>query len=287
MIAAGEPSPPRAPVGALRELLRRDGWPSLAAALATMAVELGVFLGALACGADGRQSAIASLAAGVVWVSLAAPALAAGSNSGLGALLRGGIVADASAVLLIVLWLATPQVSFLAAVKIYCIYAALALAGSAAVRCARAPAPRFALAAVASIVFITALASPFWAGGALVAAHASGSAITNSVFFVSAAASPSWPASALLATGEIDSVIVASTVVCANPFYCIWSVLADQMPYAWHQAPVIYRITYLGNYAAVPAAPWYAAVIIYIYVAGILAATNLLRRDRGYRISAT
>ncbi len=251
MIAAGEPSPSRAHVGTLRKLLRRDGWPALAAGLATMAVELGVFLGALALGIDRRQSAMASLAAGVVWVILAAPALAAGSNSGLGAVLRGGIVADASAVLLIVLWLATPQVSFLAAVKIYCIYAALALAGSAAVRCARAPAPRFALAAVASIVFITALASPFWAGGALLAAKAS---------------------------GQIDSGIVTSTVVYANPFYCIWSVLADQMPYAWHQAPVIYRITYLGNYPAVPAAPWYAAVIIYMYVAGILAATNLLRR---------
>ncbi len=254
MIAAGESSPPRVLVGTLRELLGRDGWPALAAALATMAVELGVFLGALACGVDKRQSVMASLAAGVVWVSLAAPAMAAGSNTHLGALLRGGIVADASAVLLIVLWLATPHVSFLAAVKIYCIYAALALAGIAAVRCARAPSARFALAAVAAIVFIAALASPFWAGGALSAAKAS---------------------------GRIDSGILTSRIVHANPFYCIWSVLADQMPYAWHQAPVMYRITYLGNYAAVPPVTWYAAVIIYICVAGILAATNLLRRKRG------
>ena len=88
MIVAGESSPPRVRVGTLRELLRRDGWPALAAALATMAVELGVFLGALACGVDGWQSVMASLAAGVVWVSRAAPAMAAGSNTGWGALLR-------------------------------------------------------------------------------------------------------------------------------------------------------------------------------------------------------
>lgn len=281
MIAPGESSPPRVLVGTLRDLLRRDGRPALAAALATMAVELGVFLGAVACGIDGRQSVMASLAAGVVWVSLAAPAMAAGSNTGLGALLRGGIVADASAVLLIVLWLATPYVSFLAAVKIYCIYAALALAGIAAVRCARAPSARFTLAAVAAIAFMTALASPFWAGGAVHAAEASGSVIARSVFFISAAASPSWPGPPPPTTGRIDSAIVTSTVVHANPFYCIWSVLADRMPYAWHQAPVMYRITYLGNYAAVPAAPWYAAVRIYIYVAGILAVTNLLRRNGG------
>ncbi len=251
MIASGESSPSQAHVGTLRKLLRRDGWPALAAGLATMAVELGVFLGALALGINRRQAAMASLAAGIVWVSLAAPAMAAGSTTGLGALLRGGIVADVSGVLLIVLWLATPHVSFLAAVKIYCIYAAVALAGIAAVRCARAPSARFALAAVAGIVLIAALASPFWAGGALSAAKAS---------------------------GQIDSGIVASTVVYANPFYCIWSVLADEMPYAWHRAPVMYRITYLGTYVPVPAAPWHAAVIIYICVAGILAATNLLRR---------
>ena len=44
MIAAGESSPPQAPVGTLRKLLSRDGWPALAACLATVAVELGVFL---------------------------------------------------------------------------------------------------------------------------------------------------------------------------------------------------------------------------------------------------
>ena len=241
-----EPPPPRGAYGSLQALLAADGWPALAAAAVTLAMELGVFLGALAAGVTQRQAVIASLAAGVVWVALAAPAMAAASNSGLGGLLRGGASADASAALLIVLWLATPHVSLPAALKIYCIYAAVALAGVAATRCARAPATRFALAAAASIVLIAALASPFWIGGAIAAARLSGPAVAAAVY--------------------------------ANPFYCIWSVLADQMPHAWHQAPVLYRITYLGTHAPVPAAPWYAAVIIYTAIAGVLGATSLLRR---------
>lgn len=250
MIAASQPLPTQSPVGALRGLLGRDGWPALAGAAATVVVEVGFFLGAVACGVNGRQAAMASLAAGIVWVALAAPAMAAGASGGLGALVRGGVAADASAVWLIVLWLASPHVSLLAAVKIYCICAAVALSAVAAVRCAIAPAGRFALAAAASIVFMAALASPFWAGGAVLAAQAHRHAIV-------------------------------AAAVYANPFYCIWSVLADQMPYAWHQAPVMYRITQFGTYFAVPPVPWYAAAVIYAAAAGLLAATNLLRRDGG------
>jgi hypothetical protein len=61
-------------------------------------------------------------------------------------------VIDASALLLAILALAAPCVTVVGALKVYCILAAMGLAGVAAVCLARAPAGRYALAVAGSAI---------------------------------------------------------------------------------------------------------------------------------------
>lgn len=231
-----------------RDVLARDGPAVLVAAAITLAVELGVFFLARAAGTDRRNAVLATLATVVLWVALAAPAFACSGRTTFSALLRGGIVADASAVALLVLWLATPYVTFLAAVEIYCILAAVALATAAAVLTVRPGTGRTVAAVVAASILVLALASPFWIGGLLQETH-----------------------------GEAKQAVV-TWAVAANPFYSILSAVVDETAFVWHLAPVMYRITRIGDYAAPPPIPWYSAVVVYGILALMLAATHLLRR---------
>ena len=238
------------PHGRVRSLLARDGPAVLAAAAATAAVELGVFFLARAYGAPLREATLATLAATTLWVVLGAPALAATGETGFSALLRGGTVADASTATLVVLWLATPYVTFLAGVQIYCMLAAVALAGIAAVRCFVRPLARAAAGVAAAAVLSAALATGFWAGGLLHAAR-----------------------------GAAQRAVV-SAAVAANPFYCVLSAIADKTHFVWHQASVMYRLTRIGDYAAPPPVHFSAAVVIYGLLAGVLGAVGMLRRRR-------
>ena len=220
--------------------------PLLAAAAVTVAVELGVFFAAIGGGVSRGNAALACLAVSIVWIILACPAVCTAFQKPLAALLCGVAVADASAVALVVLYFMCPQVSFPAAMKIYCIYAAVALACIAAVNCARTHAGKFVVATGIAAMLMFILAGPFWIG--------------------------------VLADvpRQIKPAFVTSAVY-ANPFYCIWSAIVENLPLAWHQMPVMYRFTYMGSHIAPPPVPWYAAVIIYSAIAATFTATNLLR----------
>jgi len=230
-------------------VLRRDGPAAAAAAIATIAVELGIYLLGRACGAGARNSALAALATGTVWTAVASGVLAGGGKNSLGALLRGGIVADASAVVLVVLWLSVPQMTLPAALKVYCIYAAMALAAVAAVTSARSPAGRYTMAVAAAMIMFASLTTPLWIGGLL--AEADQQTAQNIV---------AWAAY-------------------ANPFYCVTAAV-EQMRFVWHRAPLMYHITRIGDSAAPPPVPWFAAAAIYACLAVMLAAVSLLRRRR-------
>ena len=240
-----------------RRLLRGEGRTMLIAAAATLVVELGVYVSARLLGAGPAAAALATLATATVWVALAAPCLAAGAASGVGAVLRGAVAADASCLALLVLWIAArdPEtgrtlVPLLAVIKIYCTLAALAVAGVAVVRCGRTPAGRNALAVAAAIVFFIILAGPFWAGGLL---------------------SVDTPAGRALA---------ARVIVYSNPFYAVTSTLAEQTGFVWHLSPVMYRLTRLGDYVPAPQPPWYAAAVVYACLAAIACGVMLLRPAR-------
>ena len=187
------------------------------------------------------NEAFATVAVCVLWMALAVPLLAAFGRGAWDALFRGGIVIDVSAITLLVLWLLCEQVTFAAAVKIYCVLASLGLAGIAATRLARTPAGRCAWATAVAAVTLVLLASPFWIGGV----------IHNQPHVFS------------------ESVVEAA--VLANPFYAATAAMGETTRFVWHQATVMYRITRIGDYAAAPPLSWYPAVIIYLVAAAALA----------------
>ena len=233
-----------------RRLLSRDGLAALLASVATLGVELGVFLLARSSGVPPREAVLATLATMAVWVALSVPAMAASGSTAMGALLRGGIVADTSAVTLIVLCIVTPFVTILAALKIYCILAMVALACVAAVRCARSDRARGAAAVVTAVLLFAAIATPFWTGGLLEA----GSYATRQA--------------------------AVGYVVAVNPLYSIFAAVVEQTGFIWHVAPRLYTVTRIGDAIAPPPPEWYSAAVVYGLMACILVATHLLRRPR-------
>ncbi len=228
----------------------RHGWAVLTISAVTVAVELGVYLLAMACGAGPRNATLAGIMTIAVWLALAGPAMAASGRSAFGMLLRGGIVADASAITLMVLWRAGPYVTLGAGAKIYCTCAAMALLAVAAVACARSVAGRCAAAVVTAGVLSTAMATPLWIGGLLrSAAHAT-------------------------------SQTIAAWALYINPVYSMASAAAKSTGFVWHHEPVMYGITRIGDFAAAPPVPWYSAAMIYGAGACVLGAINLMRRRR-------
>jgi hypothetical protein len=192
----------------------------------------------------------ASLIITGVWVALASAIFAAGPRSTISGILRGGSVADASAVLLVVLWLSAPEVTFLSAVKLYCIYASVSLCAIAAARCASSLRFRYFGAVVGATLLTILQGGLFWLPGLLE--------------FV-----PTAHKSAVAAIG-----------LRANPLYGVFSAVADKLEFVWHYAEVMYRITPLGEDIAVPPVQWYEPMVVHLVIAGILSATWLLRTRR-------
>lgn len=231
-------------------LLKRDGWPVAGIAAITAAVQLSVFLLPQAYGVSGRMALPASLIMAGVWVATASAIFAAGPRSAISGILRGGSVADATAVLLVVLWLYSPGVTFVAAVKLYCIYASVALCAIAAARCASSVGFRY-LGAVVAATLLTALqAGLFWLPGLLQLAPTS------------------------------QKAALAGIGLRANPLYGAFSAIADEAGFVWHYAEVMYGITPLGEDIAVPPVQWYEPVAVHLAIACILAASWLVRRRR-------
>jgi len=240
--AATGPARPRGPV---RQLLSANAWALVGGAVATVVVGLAVPVAAVAFregnplayvfrgGQLTPNEALATLAVCTLWAALAAPALAASGPAAWDALVRGGIVADASVPALLVLWALCPQVTFVAAVKIYCVLAAMVLFGTAG---------RYAAAALASVAMLIVLASPFWVGGAI---HNQPRPVVRAV---------------------------TEAAVLANPFYAVTASVTETMRFTWHQAGLLYRLTRIGDYAAAPPLSWYPAVAVHLAAAAALGA---------------
>lgn len=236
------------------------GWVSDAAAaicvaLATFAVTVGAYYLAREGHASPRNAVLAALLTTTAWCMLAAPMAAAAGRSAWSALLRGGIVADASFLALAALWLwargddGHRLLTFLAVLEIYATLLALALAATAVVLCAGSPAGRYGLAAAAAVVGILLLAGPLWIGGILQQTQAP------------------------------TAQTVAAWCVKANPFYAIASA-APALEFVWHQSPWMYRLTDLGDYAAPPAVNWYSSAWRYGLLAVGLALVAMARNAR-------
>ena len=243
---------PSVPDRLIPSLLKRDGWPVVCIAVVTAAVQLCVFLLPQAYGVSAGRAIPASLIITGVWVALASAIFAAGPRSTISGILRGGSVADATAVLLVVLWLCTPDVTFLSAVKLYFIYASVALCAIAAARCALSLRFRYLGAVIGATLLGALQGGLFWLPGLL----------------------------QLLPTAQ--KAAIAGIGLRANPLYGAFSAIADKSGFVWHYADVMYRITPLGEDIPVPPVQWYEPMVVHLAVAGILSATWLLRpRRRG------
>ncbi len=231
-------------------LLRADGLAVLIALAVTVAVELSVFAAARLSGAGPTGAMLASLAISAVWVALASPALAAGGDRIISCWLRGGIVADGSAVTLIVLWLMLPGMTFPAAVKIYCIFAAVSLAAVAVVGIGRTSAGRCALAVTMAVVLMAAMASPIWVGG---------------------------PAGYLARDAGRD---LADAAVWANPFFGVMEAMSQKVQYLWTEMTLMYEMTALGDTIPLPPVRWHQPVVVYMAVAAVGLLVSLVRRRR-------
>jgi hypothetical protein len=230
-----------------RELLAKNGLAVGLAAGATVAVELGVLAAARWAGVPPNRATVATLAAATLWVALVAAPLAAGADTALGALFRGGVVADASLPALIVLAVGQ-YIGAVGMIAAYVVLAAVTLAAIAAVRVARTTWGRHAAAGAASIVLAVLLASPLWVGGLL---HATDGALRGRI---------------------------AYAAIAVNPFYAITSATAGSTGFVWHQAPLMYSLTPLGDTAAAPPVPWYVSAVVYACVAGMLGGVALVRK---------
>ena len=187
-----------------------------------------------------RDATIATLILSTLLVSLIAPVLAATAGSMLSALLRAGLVADATLVTLLVLrhfWnAAAPDqpMTFVSVLQAYCTFAAVVVFAAGLVSLASSRWARHALAVAAAAVLILALASPLWVGGSIAATEGN------------------------------TRAVVASAAIWVNPFYSVASSTMDSLGYVAHQEGAMYRLTLIGDYVPAPLCPWWMATAIYL-----------------------
>ena len=232
----------------------RRWWPVIWIGAATVAIEATAYLAIRGAGASPRSAALATLAVAAVWIALAAPVFAAGGRKAFDMLLRGGAVADATGLTLLGLWLVCPAFGLGSAVKIYAVLVSMALGGIAVVCCSRSPRGKLIAAAAVSIATLLAMTTPFWGNGALIALD--GSARQG----------------------------VATGLVAVNPAFSMASATARDLHWVWNEAPLMYRLTVLGQVMPVPAVGWYVTPLIWLGVA--VGATPLAVWRRRARVAA-
>lgn len=220
----------------LSGLLRRSGRAMVVGACGTAVAMVGLYLAARAGGATEANCVLTALAAVVLWIAIAAPMISASADDWASRLLRAGALADAAGLCLLVIWLLgragrEPVLQFVAAVKVYCILGVMTLAAAAAVSVARGIVARYAAALASAIVLLVACSTPFWINGLV------------------DYASPAW------------RTRIVELAVESNPFYAVTTILVERTHQVWHQSPVIYDITRIGEYNAPGPAEWYWFVL--------------------------
>jgi hypothetical protein len=230
-----------------RHVWALDGGAVCAAALLTVIVELGTWGALRLMGLPADRVVLATLAMMVAWVPIAAAAWAVGATGLARCCLRGGEMADASGVALIVFW-ATGAISFVGAVKLYCILMAVALFACAIVSLSRQINRRVILAGMASVISMVMLASPVWLSG---------------------------PASTM---SQETARPVTVWAVRANAYFAATEAIADRIDFVWIDSGLMYRLTPLGDRLALPRTEWYWPVVMFLPTATAIGASGVLIR---------
>jgi hypothetical protein len=250
----GDPGASGEEIAPLRAILRRDAWPMLLCAAATLAVELGAYGLAKGCGAESRQSLLAALAGATMWIALASGPMAAGGTGNVSAALRGAIPADASLAAMLILWPlaraddSATYLTFTSVLEAYCVLASLAVFSIAAVCCPAAPGSRRWAGLAAALALAAAIATPFWTSGLI---HA---------------------------LDYRPATTVVAWAIHANPFYCVTAAPAERLRFFWQEWGLMYdRIGAFRDYAP-PPVQWYSSAILYGAMAGVLGVVAFLKR---------
>jgi hypothetical protein len=191
-----------------------------------------------------------TLAVSLLWVVLAAPIFAAGGRTPLDGLLRGGAVADASLVVLLVLAAGSPALSLVGALNIYLLWSAVALTECAAVVLARRSWSRRMLSLAAGMAAVLVAGGPFVGNGLLLGLRGGWR---------------QWSAWA---------------VVALNPLLAAFSCLPGGFACVWQERPILYEHTVLGRDVPMPTVGWYVTAVAYALLAAVFGAVAAGRRRR-------
>ncbi len=184
----------------LNALWRRDGVAMGCNAVATVLVGAASFAIAKMAVVTPQARTAFTLSMMTAWIVLATAPLASAARTRLGSIARAGIMADASLVVLLILVFAGSRpLSLLSALKIYLLWAALAITAALVVGRGMS---RLVGAAAISLVVLAVMAHPFWAGPARPSVARALAAVDpwNAVLDAAAAAvpdshqgQPAWP----------------------------------------------------------------------------------------------
>lgn len=225
---------------------RRNLSAMLAAVAATLVVQLGAYAAARAAMAPAAATET-GLLVGLLWLILAVPIFTAAGEGIVDGLFRGGPVLDASAVLLIVL-VASGQLTPLSAVEVYLVWCAIGLTECATVLIARRAANRHLVAAATAVMVLAIAASPFWANGVV------------------------------LAGGRAWRERAGYALVATNPVFATAACLPAELGFVWNERPILYACTVLSRDVPMPDPSWYLTVAGYGLAAAGLAAVTVARR---------
>jgi hypothetical protein len=182
-----------------------------------------------------------------VWLCLAAAPLAAGAADHLGGLFRAGIMADAGVLVLLIVAMTGPGITWSLGWRVYLLWLAVALAAAGVAQLAQTPVARACWAVGFSTIAFAACASLIWSGG-----------------LVAYSLAP-----------MREAILAAAAAV--NPLLGLSQLLRPQ-GFIWMEQPVMYGLTRVGQDYPAPAIAWHVTVSIWGVVALAAWTTILARR---------
>ncbi len=234
--------------GRQSSLWRTDGWATLVSCLVTVALEVTVFLVTWRLTGFAETALVVTLAVMLVWAALAAPALASAGERFWGGGFRGGVVGDSIGLFVLALSAFIPELSFIAAIKIYLIVGMVVLAGITVTGIGRTPAGRSGLAVGFAALTMFVLASPVWLSGVL-----------------------GWLDGPARDTAAIWAVRI-------NPFFAVAEAMRPGINFVWVREGVMYNLSPFFEEVPVPAASWLWVVGVFGAIALAAGVVAIIRR---------
>ena len=229
----------------------RDELPAVLSIMTlTILVELGSFIMGRFYGSSFGNSLLAALGVSVLWCVIAPGSVSVGGRGLMSTFVRGGVIADTTAISMLVLWIVgcgePGGIDFLGVVKIYCICVPLVLTSVGCVAIAKSPVGRSVAVLIAVSVLFVTLASPL---------------LINP-----------W-----IVNGGSHTETLGAWAVRINPFFAVCDAVVVQTGFIWRQGELMYEWSQLGETVIPPPIEWYQTALLYAGVALTLWVVALIR----------